>query len=395
MFGPPDNKSLKLPLYYNDLASNMNSEDFIVADQARRMPALTGLRGVASVWVVTYHIFTGYHVPFIDNGYAGVDIFFILSGYVLSYVYISDNIFSRKDGYIRFLIIRLTRIYPLHLFSLFLMLMIVLFIPRFTISYPNYHEKFGLYSFLSNLFLIQNWIPRYVSSWDGPSWSLSAEWFAYIWFPFVLFFLKKIQSRRVLISFSLVSISALIIILYVEGYHNTTPLGLAGMARLCCEFAAGCFLYGAVYRGFYMIDISIYLFFSMVICLVLPIKFLEFGSIFCFLFLIATAGQDNTTITKILSIKPLLFLGEISFSLYLVHWPIIQCLNYLYRTGIHFNIYERFLIVSIASLGLSILSYHFIEKPARSWGRKIAKWNKKPAMGQRADILKNSPSGGM
>jgi peptidoglycan/LPS O-acetylase OafA/YrhL len=96
----------------------------------RQLPSLTPLRGVAALWVVLYHYCgTAQYLPnlditpysyFISKGYLGVDLFFMLSGFVMAHVY--HDAFSESIGrhYRGFLVARIARLYPLHIFNLLL-----------------------------------------------------------------------------------------------------------------------------------------------------------------------------------------------------------------------------------------------------------------------------------
>src|SRR5258705_5569923 len=93
----------------------------------RDIPALTGLRGVAAFWVVLFHMEWGSSIPIIEKGYLGVDVFFILSGFVLMHVYAG---FETTDfDYVRFIKARIARIYPLHIFALLLLAVLVICFP--------------------------------------------------------------------------------------------------------------------------------------------------------------------------------------------------------------------------------------------------------------------------
>ena len=79
--------------------------------RVRDIPALTGLRGIAALWVVFFHLEYGSAIPIIEKGYLGVDIFFILSGFILMHAYSGPK--SNKFGYTRFIKARIARVYPL------------------------------------------------------------------------------------------------------------------------------------------------------------------------------------------------------------------------------------------------------------------------------------------
>ncbi|QTP13918.1 acyltransferase [Serratia symbiotica] len=83
----------------------------------KEIKSLTGVRGIAAVYVVIYHIINPSESYFINNGYLGVDIFFVLSGYVLSYTHLQDfsSYFSIKK-YFNFITSRFIRVWPLYFF---------------------------------------------------------------------------------------------------------------------------------------------------------------------------------------------------------------------------------------------------------------------------------------
>jgi peptidoglycan/LPS O-acetylase OafA/YrhL len=110
----------------------------------------------------------------------GVDVFFVLSGFVLSYVYEASFIQKvASAGYLHYLGVRLARIYPLHLLTMaaaFAIYALSATIGRGTV--PAGH--FGLYDAMMNLTLLHAWGTTKVLSWNDVSWSISAEWFAYL-----------------------------------------------------------------------------------------------------------------------------------------------------------------------------------------------------------------------
>jgi peptidoglycan/LPS O-acetylase OafA/YrhL len=96
------------------------------------IPALTGLRGVAAAWVALFHLTVG--VPILRHGDLGVDVFFILSGYVLTYVYAGK--LANSAAYFGFIRARLARIYPLHLVTLCVLALMVVALPDLQSATP-------------------------------------------------------------------------------------------------------------------------------------------------------------------------------------------------------------------------------------------------------------------
>lgn len=151
------------------------------------LPALTSVRFLLALGVVLFH----YHLQWSWNDMAvtglfnrarlGVDVFFILSGFVLTHAY-RDAIGAGRLDYPRFLIARLARIYPAHIAVLALVGAMVGAASVLGAQFdPRYYNLPGLFA---TLLLVQAWTPGWVfAEWNGPSWSLSAEWFAYLAFP--------------------------------------------------------------------------------------------------------------------------------------------------------------------------------------------------------------------
>jgi peptidoglycan/LPS O-acetylase OafA/YrhL len=115
----------------------------------------------------------------IEKGYLAVDFVFVLSRFILAYVYASE--FDAGAGrYRRFLSLRLARIYPVHLLMLSLAIVVVLSVTGFASDaiLRNTPRTIG-----SNLLLIHSWGIDGQLSWKFVSWSISAEWFAYLGVP--------------------------------------------------------------------------------------------------------------------------------------------------------------------------------------------------------------------
>jgi peptidoglycan/LPS O-acetylase OafA/YrhL len=180
----------------------------------RQLDALTGLRIVAALWVFAHHIsphvlprlpFLEVFEPLISRGGLGVDLFFILSGFILSYNYVAKlgTRFQPRRA-VRFIRLRLARVYPVHFVTLVTSAVLVLIASALNASYQAQSENTVL-TFVENLFLIQAWFGQ-PYSWNGVAWSVSAEWFAYLLFPLaaVLFFRVRSLTAAILVGLSIV-----------------------------------------------------------------------------------------------------------------------------------------------------------------------------------------------
>lgn len=180
-----------------------------IMQERRHIKELTGLRGIGALWVVLFHLTFGHDIAIVKLGFLGVDLFFILSGFVLSQV--SKEIIVTPSQYLEFLRQRLTRIYPLHLFVLCALALIVLTVPGFEDRYDV--PRFEPDAFVASLLLIQNWFYWLPACWNGPSWSLSAEWFAHLTFPICQWLTARWRGIRVPIALVLTAFLSLYAIL--------------------------------------------------------------------------------------------------------------------------------------------------------------------------------------
>lgn len=333
------------------------------------MPALTGLRGVAAVWVVLFHLL-GPGVDAVTRaGYLGVDIFFILSGFVLSHVYFRKQGFLTRPGYVRFLLTRLARIYPLHLATLMLLLVVIAAFPGF-IQYFR-PGSFTLAAFIANVLLIQNWGGHPELGWNRPTWSLSAEWFAYLLFPLYILLLRRLNHWSVSLTIALLCLSATVAATMLTGGQNLAGVGVAGMLRMGGEFSAGCFLYHAFTSGFrlspavgYAVAISTLLGLDSG----LPLQGLSLVS---FATIVLLSAQSDNLVSTVLSTRALVYLGEISYSIYLLHWILIE-IGYCICQTDHLRIRWRLIFGCVTLIIMAPASFKLIEEPGRRWGRRIA-----------------------
>jgi peptidoglycan/LPS O-acetylase OafA/YrhL len=180
--------------------------DSRVGTRRAEIRQLTGVRFIAAIWVVLYHfqlmIFglvpelrpTGF---LFDAGYLAVDLFFVLSGYIIAYQYLAAFPSGRGTAgrYRRFLIKRLGRIYPLQFVTLLVAIAMIVTGVLIGVAIP-YPENFTVWGAVQDLLLIRGWEPFPHQGWNFPAWSLSAEWFAYLLFPAVALLVGAARRPR-------------------------------------------------------------------------------------------------------------------------------------------------------------------------------------------------------
>jgi peptidoglycan/LPS O-acetylase OafA/YrhL len=337
------------------------------------LPALTGLRGIAALWVVFFHLPATAEWPIVSQGYLGVGIFFILSGFILSHVYSTSFDRFRTSTYLLFLRQRIARIYPLHLVTLVMMGVLVLLLPHFADRYPHATSRFSASSFFACLFLVQDWAYWHPLSWNGPAWSLSAEWFLYLCFPFIATGLRPIRSGRCAVMMALAAIAGFIIVFKFKGVPDLGAVGMPSMLRATADFSAGCLLHKAFAAGVQIDRRAASVLSGALILIAALFDDLDWLAPFGFAALVLLAASGQGVVGVLLSARPMVFLGEISFSLYMFHWMIIQLVNWGMQwfgpDGWIYDLVEA-VFTLIAIFAVAVVSYRYIEGPARAWVRR-------------------------
>lgn len=217
------------------------------ASRPAEIRALTGLRAVLAWWVVLYHlaepdlaaITLGPFDTLRTHGYLAVDGFFILSGFILAYVYRDAFANPAPGTYVQFLIARLSRIYPVHLVVLALLLVL------FGSAYlglgfrARVSERFGLDELLWQVSLLHGWGFSQRLAWNYPSWSISAEWFAYLCFPLVHRLVLRAKGQAVPVAVALAALAGLAVFEQVGPTGNLSYTYEFALIRIGFEFVGG------------------------------------------------------------------------------------------------------------------------------------------------------------
>ena len=337
--------------------------------------SLTAVRFFAAMWVVLYHFWpnlTAGPLPaLVAKGYLGVELFFTLSGFILCHVYL-DSVAVGRFGYGGFLWARLARIYPLHLATLAGVGIMAL--AATTLAKPVDPNVLSWASLPANLTLTQAWGLAPVAGWNHPSWSISAEWFAYLSFPAFAWASLKLQSRPWM---GLALALGLLWGLYgvfepLAGGSLTHATIRWGALRIVPCFALGCAVnqlwrsealkgplanWGAAFSGA-----------GVFVCVLAGAPDALIVSLFGVLILsIARLGRAGK---PSLAGNIFVYLGEISYSIYMVcvPWKLLfvnaaSAIGGFDKAHMPLGIWLLFIAGVIP---LAALSYHLIEKPARS-----------------------------
>ena len=221
---------------------------------------MTPLRGIAALWVVVFHYC--WHFPALHpdrytgavyKGYLAVDLFFMLSGFVISHVY--HRVFAQQvtgQHYRDFLKARVARIYPLHLTVLLLFVTTAVAERAAVYAYggsfapiPLVGER-SLGAFFANLLMLQGIWARELS-WNDPSWSISLEFLAYLLFPLLFPWLWR-AAPAAKTGIAAVLLMVLGWLAYSTGDDFNQWNGIGAILRCLPEFLIGTLLYSA-YRS--------------------------------------------------------------------------------------------------------------------------------------------------
>lgn len=341
-------------------------------------PDIDGLRAVAVIPVVLFHLgFSG-----ISGGFLGVDVFFVISGFLITSIILRElnaGTFTFSGFWIR----RIRRIFPV----LSVMVIATLVACYWLAFRPNLkaYGLDGLSSILSfaNITMWQRagdyWGAQAENSPFLHAWSLSVEEQFYFLFPLLLVVVTKLKHTLLLPLTGLFAALSFVLFYYGIKHHPVASFYLLPMRGW--ELAAGCILA----MVFSKVKESVparwgNLICVLGLCLILLSYFLvPFGSglsllvvmpIIGSVFVIAFGGTDEESVShRLLSLKPVVYIGKLSYSLYIWHWPIIVLTNkYYLSNGSDSNRTIQLLLILIVTL----ISYYCIERSTRRMKRILS-----------------------
>lgn len=347
-----------------------------------RFDFLDGIRGLSALWVVLFHslLFNGMSDPQIkwsDNnllfaiekylslGHLAVAIFIILSGFCLAIPVMNNNM-EFKGGLKRYITRRAKRLIPPYYIALALSILMILFIPILQVPMnTTWDSKIPLTydNILAHVLLIHNLNDLWVFKINGAHWSVATEWHIYFLFPLMLLFWKR---TNLYISFAIFAIFAYILTKIIP-FAAPEFLILFFMGVICCYLS---FKSTSTNKLLFSLSIIIFVF-GLTIMLFRPLPHfygnILNGATFSFLLYNLTSYKRVKRMKfPLLENKSSMFLGKISYSLYLIHGPILALLNLLLLKNYKLSDDTRqlilFIFVFVLILPLSTLFYHTVEK---------------------------------
>lgn len=327
---------------------------------------IDGLRAIAVLLVLFYHV----GLP-VQGGFIGVDVFFVISGFLITTIInkeIKDGIFTFSSFYAR----RVKRLIP----ALFFMIVAIciycsyFFLPSDLLSLA----KTALYSLVgvSNFYFYShtNYFESATSEPLLHTWSLAVEEQFYLFWPFILIFLFSYSKKRKIIILSAIFFLSLLLSQYYTIQNKN-------LAYMMLPFRFFELMIGALASiNYYFISekmknhtskLSILGLLMIILSAFLLSESSQFPGLLALPVTIGSAliltSHDNRSgmVNSILSFKPIVYIGRISYSLYLWHWPLIVIAKY---KGYDLTTKNAFLLIA-ASLIISVFSFHLIENPIR------------------------------
>jgi len=292
----------------------------------KRFLTLDSFRGICALCVVVFHTSFSSGVgelEFFRKSNAFVDFFFVLSGFVMTHAYTANfGLTFRK-----YMISRIFRIAPLHIFllAIFLLLEVVVLVAfeyGLNIRGEPFSGKSSVLEIIPNFLLVHAWTDfTYHLSFNGPSWSISVELFLYMAFFFTLF-AKGAFKALVWISIS-----------FMAGYfyiYGLTPIN-DYLFRGLFSFFLGAIVYSIHLKNdhtnFNFVvasSVEIILVFSLVFVITQDSKYRFLFSGCFFALMVFFFAFEKGVLSKILKMKPFVFVGVLSYSIYMTHYLVLS-----------------------------------------------------------------------
>jgi peptidoglycan/LPS O-acetylase OafA/YrhL len=392
----------------------------MAAAPAVEIPALTSLRGVLAIWVLLLHMAAGFELQgfsiarhysayvaqFAYSGGLAVDGFFILSGFILSLTHAQDFEVALTQGRaavrhvarvaVRFWLLRLARIYPMHVFALALFVLAYAGGVQFPVATcgnpfnrPSGCDRFALELLVEQLTLTASWGINPVVGWNFVSWSICSEWFAYLLFPLLALVVARLSGPGALAG-AVFTLCAMWIAVSQAVPHFYGVPDDYGLLRAIPEFVCGALLFRVYsWRSYNRVRWSAV---SLAAVLTLPIVVvltpIPTAAVFALAALVlALASNQDGTLKRLLSARFAQFLGRISYSLYITHLFVLEIMGYVLQHYMNGKVFRtagqglaNALVLTVLALAVAALCHKLIEAPARRALRTLLGRSSAPGM---------------
>jgi peptidoglycan/LPS O-acetylase OafA/YrhL len=342
------------------------------------VPPLTGIRALAALLVLGLHadqnVPTGALsvFPFLGRGYLGVDFFFVLSGYIITHVYLASLAEPSRNAIQIFLWHRFIRLYPVHVTVLTALVALICLVRAAGIPLNN-PQEWRMSEIPWQLTLLHAWGVLGKPGWNAPSWSISAEWFAYLWFPLLAPILVLVRDRLFAFLIAAAALAATAFAFSAADWSLNTWVGAPALTRVFGEFVCGAALYRAValsrkpvHSNGDRLGVLAFAAFLLGASFDLP----DFALVALLALTILGAALAESYLAAFLGSRVMVWLGEVSYSIYMVHFPVLLVIRRLWEhLGFPNWATPAKVLAFAASIGLVIalaaLLFYAVERPAR------------------------------
>jgi peptidoglycan/LPS O-acetylase OafA/YrhL len=318
---------------------------------------IDGIRAICVFLVMLYHLKTETFLPFV-HGYLGVDVFFVISGFLITDLLLIEERDNKHIDLAAFYLRRIFRILPIY-FVVLLLYILICHLPSQAAKWTQL--KAGLPYFL--LFLNEFAKEPSPGTVFIHSWSLGIEEKYYLIWPVAFFFLAKTRQIRMVIVAALFILTFMLPFVLARAYQ-----GLLGGCVMAIVMTGG--MAAGYARSLRRFPVWAAL---AVLLLGFVLEYWDHKFIFAFSWLIALFLSylivKPTWMSKMLSARPMVWLGKRSYSMYLIH---VLALN-LFERFVQLSSFVRSFIVLLAAYSLTALGAHIlhttVEEPARIFGK--------------------------
>ena len=353
---------------------------------SKYIPALDGLRAFAVIAVVLYHM----SASALPGGLLGVTIFFVLSGYLITGILIREWSQTGKIDLPRFWIHRVRRLFPAIVFMLCVVLIITALVAPDMLTKLRNDLFAALFWFTNWWYIFQDL--SYFEAMGAPSpvthfWSLAIEeQFYVVWPPLLLLLfkgkVKKQNIQKIVLALALVSVVLMVVLYVPDGdpsrvYYGTDTRAFSLLIGAFLAFVLPAHrICGHGRKGLKPKQREVIGIVGIVCCVGIVIVMLFIDGYSPFMYyggillasvltggLIVSLVDPHNAIAKAFSWRPLVYVGKISYGIYIWHYPILLLMtdfNSAAETPFWWFIFEALVV-----LGVSAFSYHFVEQPIR------------------------------
>lgn len=345
--------------------------------QSYHRSEIDGIRAFAVIAIIINH----FNKDFLPSGYLGVDIFFVVSGFVITSSTARRSSKDLRDFILEFYSRRIKRLIPaLFVFVFITSILICLFDPT-----PDFSILTGITSLfgISNFYLLQQSTNYFADSTElnvfVHTWSLGVEEQFYFLFPFLTWVtgfsrLENKGLRNLFWIMGILSLISFILFFYTLGVSKSAAYFL--MPNRFWELGSGCLLYLSLKRPnscFHVFErtppLLVVVAITTILALPLDFQFQTTVLVVFFTSILITCLKERSNAYKIFTHPKVVYIGLISYSLYLWHWSVLSLSRW--TIGIH---WWSVPVQIVAMLLLAIFSYHYVEAPLRYSDWSDVRW---------------------